>query len=123
MSRKIINTNIRFNLDNADDRKAYEYLQGMDRKQYKSYTKAVVIALIEHFERQQRLEADSYLETREKEDMFLKKVLDTIEQGLKTAGNIGGIIQLLSASAQQLPEAQTNTADDNDAALHFADSF
>ena len=123
MSKKIINTNIRFNLDNEDDRKAYEYLQGMDRKQYKSYTKAVVIAVIEHFERQQRLEADSYLETREKEDMFLKKVLDTIEQGLKTAGNIGGLIQLLSASTQQQPEVQTNTADDNDAALHFADSF
>ena len=123
MSKKIINTNIRFNLDNEDDRKAYEYLQGMDRKKYKSYTKAVVIAVIEHFERQQRLEADSYLETREKEDMFLKKVLDTIEQGLKTAGNIGGLIQLLSASTQQQPEVQTNTADDNDAALHFADGF
>ncbi|MBS7299005.1 MAG: adenylate cyclase [Eubacteriales bacterium] len=123
MNRKIINTNIRFNLDNEDDRKAYEYLQDMDRQQYKSYTKAVVIALIEHFERQQRLEADSYLETREKEDMFLKKVLDTIEQGLKTAGNIGGLIQLLSATAEQQPEVQTNTEDDNSAALLFADSL
>ena len=123
MNRKIINTNIRFNLDNADDRKAYEYLQRMDRKQYKSYTKAVVIAVNEYFERQQRLEADSYLETREKEDMFLKKVLDTIEQGLKTAGNIGGLIQLLSATAEQQPEVQTNTEDDNSAALLFADSL
>ena len=95
----------------------------MDRKQYKSYTKAVVIAVNEYFERQQRLEADFYLETREKEDMFLKKVLDTIEQGLKTAGNIGGLIQLLSATAEQQPEVQPNTDDDNSAALHFADSF
>lgn len=123
MSKKIINTNIRFNLDNEDDRKAYEYLQGMDRKQYKSYTKAVVIAVIEHFERQQRLEADSYLETREKEDMFLKKVLDTIEQGLKTAGNIGGLIQLLSASTGQQPQVQHNTEEDTNAALNFADGF
>ena len=123
MSRQIINTNIRFNLDNEDDRKAYEYLQGMDRKQYKSYTKAVVIALIEHFERQQRLEADSYLETREKEDIFLKKVLDTIEQGLKTAGNIGGLIQLLSASTGQQPQVQHNTEEDTNAALNFADGF
>ena len=123
MNRKIKNTNIRFNLDNEDDRKAYEYLQDMDRQQYKSYTKAVVIALIEHFERQQRLEAESYLETRENEDMFLKKVLDTIEQGLKTAGNIGGLIQLLSATAEQQPEVQTNTEDDNSAALLFADSL
>ena len=123
MSRQIINTNIRFNLDNEDDRKAYEYLQGMDRKQYKSYTKAVVIALIEHFERQQRLEADSYLETREKEDIFLQKVLDTIEQGLKTAGNIGGLIQLLSASTGQQPQVQHNTEEDTNAALNFADGF
>lgn len=123
MNRKIINTNIRFNLDNEDDRKAYEYLQSMNRKQYKSYTKAVVIALIEHFERQQLLETDSYLETREKEDMFLKKVLDTIEHGLKTAGNIGGLIQLLSASTGQQPQVQHNTEEDTNAALNFADGF
>ena len=123
MSKNIINTKIRFNLDNADDRKAYEYLQRMDRKQYKSYTKAVVIALIEHFERQQQLEADSYLETREKEDIFLQKVLDTIEQGLKTAGNIGGLIQLLSASTVQQPQVQHNTEEDTNVALNFADGF
>ena len=58
MNREIVNTNIRFNLNNADDIKAYNYLQNMDRKKYKSYTKVVVIALIEHFERQQRLEDD-----------------------------------------------------------------
>lgn len=118
MNREIVNTNIRFNLNNADDLKAYNYLKNMDRKKYKSYTKAVVIALIEHFERQQRLEADSYLETREKEDIFLQKVLDTIEQGLKTAGNISGLTQLLSAST-----VQHNTEEDTNAALNFADGF
>ena len=123
MNRKIINTNIRFNLDNEDDRKAYEYLQDMDRQQYKAYTKAVVIALIEHFERQQRLEADSYLETREKEDIYLQKVLDTKEQGLKTAGNIGGLIQFLSASTGQQPQVEHNTEEDTNAALNFADGF
>ncbi|MBC8597544.1 adenylate cyclase [Qingrenia yutianensis] len=123
MNREIVNTNIRFNLNNADDIKAYNYLQNMDRKKYKSYTKVVVIALIEHFERQQRLEADSYLETREKEDIFLQKVLDTIEQGLKTAGNISGLIQLLSASTVQQPQVQHNIEEDTDAALNFADGF
>lgn len=123
MNRKIINTNIRFNLDNEDDRKAYEHLQSMDRKQYKSYTKAVVIAINAYFERQQSLETDSYLETREKEDIFLQKVLDTIEQGLKTAGNIGGLIQLLSASTGQQPQVQHNTEEDTNAALNFADGF
>lgn len=73
MSRKIINTNIRFNLDSEDDRKAYEYLQSMDRKRYKSYTKAVVIALIEHFERQQRLEKLIPTLKREKKRIYFSK--------------------------------------------------
>lgn len=123
MSKNIINTNIRFNLENADDRKAYEYLRSMDRKKYKSYTRAVVAALNFYFDRQKQLENDSYLETREKEDIFLQKVLDTIEQGLKTAGNIGGLIQLLAASTGQQSEVQHNTEEDTNAALNFADGF
>lgn len=123
MSKNIINTNIRFNLKNEADRKAYEHLQSMDRKQYKSYTRAVVAALNFYFDRQKQLETDSYLETREKEDMFLQKVLDTIEQGLKNAGNIGGLIQLLSASTGQQPQVQHNTEEDTNAALNFADGF
>lgn len=38
--RKIINTNIRLNLCDEQDRQAWEYLQTMDRKKYKSYTRA-----------------------------------------------------------------------------------
>mgnify|MGYP003299042026 CR=1 FL=1 len=45
MNRRIINTNIRLNLEQEEDRRAWEYLQGMDRKQYKSYTRAVVAAI------------------------------------------------------------------------------
>ena len=45
MSKRIVNTNIRLNLDNADDRRAWERLQHLDRKLYKSYTRAIVVAL------------------------------------------------------------------------------
>ena len=45
--RRIINTNIRLNLCDEQDRKAWEYLQTMDRQKYKSYTKAVVAENIE----------------------------------------------------------------------------
>ena len=123
MSRKIINTNIRLNLENEADRKAWEHLQGMDRKIYKSYTKAVVAALNDYFERQERLAADPYLETREKEDEFLQKILNTIEQGLKPAGAIGGLMQSLGAGAGRYPVQEQNTEEDNNAALEFADSF
>ena len=43
--QKIINTNIRLNLCDEQDRQAWEYLQTMDREKYKSYTRAVVVAL------------------------------------------------------------------------------
>lgn len=47
MNSKIVNTNIRFNLEKEADRKAWEYLQTMDRTQYKSYSKAVILAVTE----------------------------------------------------------------------------
>ena len=47
--RKIINTNIRLNLSDEQDRQAWEYLQTMDREKYKSYTRAVVVALNDYF--------------------------------------------------------------------------
>ena len=72
--RKIINTNIRLNLCDEQDRQAWEYLQTMDREKYKSYTRAVVVALNDYFSREYRNEADPYLETREKEDVFLERV-------------------------------------------------
>ena len=72
--RKIINTNIRLNLCDEQDRQAWEYLQTMDREKYKSYTRAVVVALNDYFSREYRNEADPYLETREKEDAFLERV-------------------------------------------------
>ncbi len=57
MERAIINTNIRLNLHRPEDRRAWEYLQRLDRKKYKSYSRAVVAAVNDHFSRQERLAA------------------------------------------------------------------
>ena len=81
--RKIINTNIRLNLCDEQDRQAWEYLQTMDREKYKSYTRAVVVALNDYFSREYRNKADPYLETREKEDAFLERVETAIRDGVK----------------------------------------
>ena len=86
MSGRIINTNIRLNLDKEDDRRAWEHLQRLDRTRYKSYSRAVVAALNGFFDRQERLAEDPYLETREKEDAFLQRVLDTVECGMRSNG-------------------------------------
>ena len=81
--KQIVNTNIRLDLSRADDRQAYEYLRHLDRKQFKSYTRAVVYALNDSFSRQEKRQDDPYLETREKEDRFLRQVLDTISEGVR----------------------------------------
>ena len=80
--KRIINTNIRFDRNREEDRQAYEYLRSIDRTKYKSYTRAVVAALNDFFSRQERIQADPFLETREKEDRFLRQVLDTIRDGI-----------------------------------------
>ena len=68
---KIFTTTLRLNLENEDDRRAYDYLRGMDRTQYKSYSSAIVTAINDYFSWQERLADDPFLETREKQDAFL----------------------------------------------------
>lgn len=117
--KQIYTTTLRLNLSDEDDRRAYEHLQRMDKKQYRSYSKAIVTAINDYFERQDRLAADPYLETREKEDAFLRRVTETIEKSLHYAPAV--MLPFTPATAP----TEVNTVDDEEfsAALDFADSF
>lgn len=124
--KKTVSTNIRFNLKNEADRKAWEYLQSMDRKKYKSYSRVVICALCEYFEREQKSANDPYLETREKEDAFLNRILQTIETGLhknSSSASLGSIIQLLQQPQAKTEQEEKSESSVSDAALDFADSF
>lgn len=126
MNNKIINTNIRFNLTKADDRRAWKYLQSMDRSKHKSYSRAVISAINEYFEREQKLADNPFLETQEKEDRFMQKILDTINQGLQkytAGGGFASLIKLISANQEPPIQNSQNTDEDNAVALDFADSF
>lgn len=125
MQRTIINTNIRLNLSRPEDRRAWEYLQHLDRKKYRSYSRAVVAAINDHFSRQERLTADPYLETREKENAFLEKVLDTIREGLQSSGTgLSGLAALLqSVQTAAPPTEQAMTNEDLDIAMDFINSL
>ena len=124
-NKRIINTNIRLDMTREADRRAYERLVAMDRKKYKSYSRLVVIAVNEYFERQERLEDDPYLETRAKEDAFLQRVIDTVQeaaQGILPLGLLSGIMR----AAQTAPAAHDESygaEESADEALDFADSF
>jgi len=125
MQRTIINTNIRLNLNRPEDRRAWEYLQHLDRKKYKSYSRAVVAAINDHFSRQERLTADPYLETREKEDAFLEKVLKTIREGLRSSDTgLAGMAALLqSVHPAVSPPEPVMTDEDLDTAMDFINSL
>ena len=118
---------VRLNLEDADDRRAWERLQKLDRSQYKSYARAIVVALNDFFDRRERLVSDPYLETREKEDAFLQRVLNTVERGLLSAIATGGPVTL-SVSATATPSSRSPAevsvqAEADRAALAFLDSF
>ena len=146
--RKIINTNIRLNLCEEQDRQAWEYLQTMDREKYKSYTRAVVVALNDYFSREYRNVADPYLETREKEDAFLERVETAIWDGVREsvpmamAKNLSEMLapfvkeavgeKSMSYGTLTVEKSDDEITEDNldwekeadmDAALDFADSF
>ena len=125
MERTIINTNIRLNLNRPEDRRAWEYLQHLDRKKYKSYSRAVVAAVNEYFARQERLAADPYLETREKEDAFLEKVLKTIREGLRSSdASLASLAAPLhSVQTATPPSEPVMTDEDLDIAMDFINSL
>ena len=135
----VFTTTIRFNLDHEEDRSALACLQKMDRQEYKSYSRAVIAAINDHFSRQERLAADPYLETREKEDAFLLRIEEAVGRGLSSAGTLAQVLQnMQGASARNAAENATNpqlsasvftpvfepdTAEDMEAALDFVDGF
>ena len=130
MSRQIVSTNIRFNLEKEADRSAWEYLQQRDKQQCRSYSRAVITTVNDYFERRGRLAADPYLETREKEDAFLLRVLETIRAGFNQATPVSTADTLLRFLQGVQPQAapageviQEDQQEADDTALDFVDSF
>ncbi len=58
MQNNIRNTNLRFNLDKEQQRRAWEYLQTMNRQDFKSYSQVISLALVDYFDRYYRTQAD-----------------------------------------------------------------
>lgn len=127
--KQIYTTTLRLNLEKEADREAWGHLRRVDRKQYHSVNSAVIAAVNAYFSRKEQLEADPYLETREKEDAFLEKVVETLQEGLRqsTVPGLVPLLQLLQGAQAGTPapakEPEANTGTDWDAALDFAGSF
>ena len=119
MSR-LFKTTLRVRLDTPEGRKAWGYLVSRDKSKYRSYSDAIITAINGYFDRERQLADDPYLETREKEDAFLQRVLETVERGAQ-ANPLNGLAALLR-NAQPAPDTKA-IEEDLDAAMDFMDSL
>ena len=91
----IKNVKIRFNLNNENDRKAYDYLHSAE----KSYSKAVIFLICEYMDLSQRLAT---------EEAFRERIIATIREEVSKSNPFGGLLQLV-----QIPSAPTSTESEN----------
>ena len=79
----IRNTSLRFNLDKPIYQKAWDYLQGLDKSEFKSYSHAIAVSVTDYFERYNRNKTDPYFENREREEKFVEQIISAVEKALE----------------------------------------
>ena len=95
------NTNIRFYEEEEEDKRAWDILHSIDKKQFKSQSKFVVLAILDYYEKCLKQERDPYFETREKEDAFSDRIVKSVEE--KVISNLPALIGTYVMSLQQIP--------------------
>ena len=115
MSENIRSTNLRFNLEKDTQKRAWQYLQTMDKQQFKSYSNVIAVALVEYFDRYYRSQDDPYFETREQEERFVNQIISSVESAMERtlpvflAGCMAGLSQAshnTTSVVQQEPDAE-----------------
>ena len=110
-------TNLRFNLDKPAQRAAWECLQTMDKAQFKSYSQVIALAVVDYFDRLERLQDDPYLETREREEQFVNRIVAAVESAMTKAlpvylaGCMAGLSKAAPVAPTQTPEAGAEAID------------
>ena len=110
-------TNLRFNLDKPVQRAAWECLQTMDKSRFKSYSQVIALAIVDYFDRLERLRDDPYLETREREERFVSQIVAAVERAMTNAlpvylaGCMTGLTQAAPSAPAPMPEANEDAVD------------
>ena len=107
MTNTIRSTNLRFNLEKDLQRKAWEYLQTMDKQEFRSYSHAIALALVDYFDRYYRTQDDPYLETREREERFVGQIIEAVEKSLNQTLPIF-LSGLTAGMAQREPQSRAS---------------
>lgn len=105
---RIKSTTLRFNLSKPEQQTAWEYLQNLDREKFKSVNHAITLAVCDFFERQKRAESDPFFESREREEMFVRRILEAVEQALEKG--LAHISDIISTESYRNKSRQNCTA-------------
>ena len=65
---KVLTTCFRFNMENPEHAKAWDYLHNYDKDKIKSTNVAAITAVNDYFDRMGKLADDPYFETRQREE-------------------------------------------------------
>lgn len=105
---------LRFNLDKPLHKRAFEYLNTMDKSAFKSYTQAAALAITEYFELYLKKRNDPYLETREREERFIEQIVTAVGSAVEKAlpGFMAAYITNLAQPYQQTAPPPTEQEPD-----------
>ena len=101
-------TNLRFNLDKEADKKAYEFLQSLDKNSHKSVNR-FVISLINDYADKKHIE--------QTERNFTEKIISAIREELSNFAPLQ-LFQLLGQMQLSVPKEQ-NSAENEDEMMNF----
>lgn len=95
------NHNFRFNEEKEAERQAWEILHSKEVKEdFRSQNEFVIAAINDYYARHLALKRDPYLESREKEDAFVKGIVEAVEQ--KVLDNLPGLAGMYMMQQQSL---------------------
>lgn len=105
-------TNLRFNLDKESDKKAYDFLQTLDKSSYKSVNRFVISLVNDYADNKYREQAESQL---------TEKIVSAIHEELQSFAPLQ-LFQLLGQMQPPTPKEQ-NSAENETTAMDFLSNF
>ncbi|MBE6869582.1 MAG: hypothetical protein E7494_12635 [Ruminococcus albus] len=75
---KVLTTCFRFNMENPEHAKAWDYLHNYDKDKIKSTNVAAITAVNDYFDRMGKLADDPYFETRQREERFIQQIVSEV---------------------------------------------
>lgn len=95
------NYNFRFNEEKEAERQAWEILHSKEVKEdFRSQNEFVIAAINDYYARHLATKQDPYLESREKEDAFVKGIVESVEK--KVLDNLPGLAGMYMMQQQSL---------------------